>query len=168
MESGSEPLFILKLPDVPEEGAVTYVTLGLSSTPLRQREGFPNLRQELVFSMWAPDDDEHPVALVMAVVSDMLDSGRALKRGEVLGPAGPLLDGVRAEAMYCAAPVYFEYELQLFSGFDTPLYFVWLLSILPDEAEYARREGPDAFEALLDADEGVDVLDLNRASVPIV
>ena len=161
--TGHAPVFVLRFDDQPHEGAVTYATLGLSDTPLHQLDNI-DIRQELLVSMWATEDDEEPSALLMSVAEDVMKRAHALARGDVLGPAGPILDGASTEALYATAPVYFEDSFHVFRGSEQPTFFVWLVPITQDEARYIRNHGWDAFEDRLEADDP-DLLDIRRSSI---
>lgn len=156
-------IFIASFPDRPVNRAITYSTLGLSEYELEQEDG-GNLRQELLFSCRLPRDRDEPVSLLMAVAADVISAGRALPRGHVVGPAGPLIEDSRLEALYCAAPVYFDDDFHVFRELHPPVVFVLLIPITAAEAEFVEREGWEAFEDLL-VEQDADLLDLNRDSI---
>jgi hypothetical protein len=161
MQTVTPPVMIAKIVDRPMESTVTFATLGLSSRRLHQHGGGNDLRQELLFASADLDDDESIVALLMSIVADVIERNHALHSGQVLGPAGPILDGVKAEALFATSPVYFPDELQSYRGFDTPLIFAWLMPIMRSEAAFIAEHGPEAFETLLD-EQYPNLLDPNR------
>lgn len=163
MRSAGEAVFIVKFEDQPFAGAVTFTTLGLSETILHQLAG-GNTRQELLFSTYATENDEEIASLVMTVVDEIVEANHALARGQVLGPAGPILDDAKAEALYCTHPVYFPDPFHTVTGVDPAVYFVWLVPVMKAEATFVRNHGWDKFETLLEK-QNPDLLNLNRKPV---
>src|ERR1700712_759994 len=102
---GERLLFkVLRFTNAPMPGAVTFATLGLSDMRLALPGG-RDMRQELVFSCYETFGDASVPALLHAVGAELLREGRALPRGEGLGPAGPLLPGTSLTALYVSVPV---------------------------------------------------------------
>lgn len=147
----------------PYDGVTTYVTLGLSRDPLPMTEG-RQVRQELVFVA----DDRYPreqVASFLLTFADYLrGQGRALLRGDVVGPGPPLIPGVRSNAVYAAIPVLHEEGLATYGGTQPPTVFVWVVPVHGVEAELVRSEGWDRFEDLLEQ-RNPDFGDLDRPPV---
>ena len=90
------------------------------------------------------------VSAIHQVAIGMLNARRAVLRGEVIGPAGPMAISPRFEALYVAAPVYFS------DGFATAvnedgdaISIAWLVPITSREAQFVFDNGWDAFESLL-------------------
>lgn len=153
---------IVRFPDQPMPGAATYTTVGLSKVLLHEDSG--HIRQELLYAQEG-ERESYEAAYVLADTAERaLDIGRPLPRGQVLGPAGPVLDGSELEAFICLNPGYFSEGLELYEdpSQDVPVLIVMLAPIAPDEALFVRRHGVDAFEDLFQA-EDLNLLDWRRA-----
>jgi hypothetical protein len=102
---------------------------------------------------------------LLADVSDQaLSSHAAPARGTVIGPRGRFFAESEMEALYCAAPVYFDNGLAAFTAFAEPFVPVWLMPIAPIEAKYVRIHGWSRFEDRLE-ERDLDLLDLLRPVV---
>jgi hypothetical protein len=146
----------------PVHGATTFVTLGLSDVELALPSG-KGVRQELVFCCYAKHETTAIPGLLKTVGEELLKSGKALARGDVLGPAGPLFDG-DLTAFYASLPVVFPKPLATWDGSVPPTVFVWLVPVTSDEANVVARQGWSEFETILEASDP-DLLDLHRTSV---
>jgi len=152
---------ILRFRGVPDTELSTVTTLGLSDRELAMPSG-RTVRQELMMCAMHRDE-EHLPGLVGAVAEDLVNSGRALARGEVVGPAGPLCDGTGLTAIYAAPPVFFPVGLQVFRASTPPTIFVLLLPITDDESTFIAGQGWEAFEELLESTD-VDLFDFRRGT----
>jgi hypothetical protein len=164
------PLSALKIPvpgagefmveayaDVPVPGAVTYVTMGMSAL---QGSG---PRQELLLSVWKAAAVDEVARLVGAVALLALKPGEPpLDRGNVLGPAGPLVAGTSMDALYICLPIYFpaDFKRVLLSD-DEGIDVLWLIPVHTAEVTWIAQHGFSAFEAALGPLEP-DLLDLRR------
>lgn len=138
-------------------GCVVFSTLGLSSTVLPSRRSGKPVRHE--FMMIVPERfREGPVpGLLQQVGLDVLASGSALLRGDVLGPHGSLLAMSKMEALYAAIPVYLPDEF----GQVDDVVIVWLVPVSRSEADFVAARGWPAFEErLIDVDP--DLTDVDR------
>ncbi len=160
---GGAELQVAKFQDSPEAGVATFCTLGLSRTPLPMKDG-RLVRQELLVSV-AETYPEDAVASFLITFSEyVLSKNRALLRGDVVGPAKPLIPGVLASAVYCAVPVFFPDEFATYRGSDPSTVMVWLVPQPAAEAEFARRVGWDEYEGVLEEEE-VEFWSLDRPPV---
>jgi hypothetical protein len=75
---------------------------------------------------------------------------RALLRGEVLRPRGPLVPGSRMEGFFVAAPVYFPDEFAVLREDGHIVVIAWLVPIATAEAGFILEYGSEAFEKRLD------------------
>lgn len=126
----------------------TFATLGLSDHVLAFGDGREG-RQELL-CCGRDDPPGWEVASLMDVVArDIVASHVGLLRGQVLGPAGPVVDGSRLEALYCSFPMFWPSELAQFDGLEPPVTIVWLVPISAGEAAFVRDRGWDSFEDML-------------------
>jgi hypothetical protein len=161
---GERLLFkVLRFIDAPMPGVVTFATLGLSDIRLTLPDG-RDVRQELIFSCYDRFAVSSVPALLHAVGSELLREGRALSRGEVLGPAGPLLPGTSLTALYVAIPVVFPDGLRTWSGSDPATVIAWMVPISTGEAGLIRHSGWSGFEDVL-VDQDPDLFDLTRRGV---
>ncbi len=138
-------------------GCSVFSTLGLSSTPLPSRRSGKPVRHE--FMMIVPERlREGPVpGLLQQVGLDVLASGSALLRGDVVGPRGPLFSMSTMEALYAAIPVYLPDEFGQFEN----VVIVWLVPVSRSEADFVASRGWPAFEdRLVDVDP--DLTDVDR------
>lgn len=157
-------LSVLRFVDQPNAGAVTYTTLGLSKTDLHQERG--HVRQELLISIRDEGESFRAAGVLPAIADQLLTSGHALLRGEVLGPAGPVLPGASVHAFLCWEPVYFDDDLGEYTeaGDDVPIVIIWLAPLTADEAAFAQAQGWPALSDVLEATDP-DLLDWNRPTV---
>jgi Suppressor of fused protein (SUFU) len=163
LEQAEEVIKIAHFAGQPVVEADTWATLGLSRIELEQPSC--RIRQELVFTCYREFKDWRPADILHVVASDVGLNAKALLRGDVLGPAGPLFDQASAlEALYCAAPAaYFPDDFAEFGGTRPTTAFVWLVPLTVNEARFVREHGWSRFEDLL-KDVDPDLLDLLRSS----
>lgn len=147
-------------------GTVSFCTLGLSRYGLRSTTSGREIRHE--FLMVLPDSlrDGPAPSVLHQVGMDVLVSNRALLRGDVLGPQGPLFPGSSMEALYVGMPVYFPDEFASCREEEDAVVIAWLIPISAREANYVARLGWDSFEdRLVEADP--DLTDVYRRSLAI-
>jgi hypothetical protein len=144
----------------PIHGAVTYLTIGLSDHVLPMNPT-RDVRQELVFSAHE-SFPRGPISSFLLTFSEFVASKhRALLRGDVVGPADSIIPGVRLNSVYSAIPMTFPERLATFDGTIPPTVLVWLIPLHEKEAEFAKSQGWNRFEDLLE-EKDPDLLDLNR------
>ena len=159
-------LQVAKFPDQPIRNATTFVTLGVSTIPLQQLEG-SLLRQEFLFAAKNCNALSNDIAgLLGTIANDVLTNQKVLLHGQVLGPAGPLLDGFDKTALYLTHPAYFPEGLHFFRDSSPETVFAWLVPITTDEATFVREVGWEHFEDHL-TNENPDLLDLGRRSLDL-
>jgi hypothetical protein len=159
------PFAIAQVDDQPMSGAVSYVTMGLSDWELRFPSGTP-ARQELVIACHRKHAVENVQGLLAGLAVERSQSRRALARGEVEGPAGPLLPTTELQALYASLPVYFTESFSKDASTTPPTHFMWLVPISVEEASFVSRQGWNAFEDLL-VKQDPDLLDLTRHKVRV-
>jgi hypothetical protein len=147
----------------PEPGMRVFVTGGLSAVPLEQKNK-GTIAQELLFA--CRGEHERDIVGLLDVIAEQIASrGTALERGEVLGPAGPIIDKSILTSLVSTLPVFLP-DSAVFYPETPPILLVWLLPLSSKEAELARKLGPERFESLLDKmAETVDLYDLHRGEV---
>ena len=148
---GLGELHVDRHPERPVEGATTFVTAGLSSL---------GPRVELLLSTWTPTATEEVARLVGAVA--LLALKDPPSRGEVLGPAGPLVAGTSMEALYIAPAIVLPADARrLLLSDDDEVELLWLIPIHASELAWIQSRGSTAFEAALGPLEP-DLLDFAR------
>jgi hypothetical protein len=155
---------VLHFPARPEPGIVTYATLGLSDAVLPMGNG-RTVRQELLLAVRAAFDPAAVAGMLTSFADYVVGQGRALLRGDVVGPSDPLIPGVEARAVYAAMPVVFPEGIDTMRESTPPTVFVWLAPLRVEDAEYVRFHGWSAFEDALER-VPLDFWDLNRAPLP--
>lgn len=145
-------------------GTIGFSTLGLGRFPLSSPTSGRAIRHELL--MIAPKTMESSAipSLLLQVGSAAVKGRRALVRGDVIGPYGPLLPGTSLEALYVTSPVYFPDDFAIFEGDDQPVVIAWLAPISASEANYVASHGWDAFEGRL-AEQGPNLTDFGREAM---
>lgn len=157
---------VARFDNQPMQGATTFVTTGLSSKRLTQTD-YSNIRQELVFCFRGDESLFEEIAKLLGLIaSDVITSGQALIRGQVLGPAGPLFTKSTLKALYITYPVYFPEEFHKFLGSRPQTSFVWLVPIHSSENHYINTCGWSSFENALEVQDP-DLLDLDRCPIKI-
>jgi hypothetical protein len=155
---------VARFHDQPEKGVETFVTLGLSDKVLTMSSG-RLIRQELLVSLHERFPANQVATFLTPIAEYVQASGRALHRGECVGPNTPLIPGVKANGVYFTAPSMFDDHFAVFEASEPPTVLVWTLPIVGAEPEFIRIRGWEAFEDQLEASDVADVWDLNRLSI---
>lgn len=155
------PFGILRFNDVPALDTIAYATLGLSHRTLVSRRTGKEIHQELLMLIRKPQMDLYIPSILHQVGMALLTSGKALLRGEVVGPAGPIAPMSPMEALYVAAPIYLPDEFATYSDGEEQVVIAWLVPIFAAEAELIARKGWRSFEDLLAATDP-DLTDVRR------
>jgi hypothetical protein len=140
--------------------AVTYSTFGLSENVLRQIDGSV-CRQEFIFCCYESCINENVPALLVSLGEDILYSGTAVARGQVLTLNDSWFNDCNFNALYCAVPVYFPPSLRKFDNSAPPTIFVWLVPIFKEEAQFVSNFGWEAFEDKLEENDP-DLMNFKR------
>jgi hypothetical protein len=140
------PFQVVKFSRGSDLESVAYSTLGLSPHVLRSPRSGRAIRQELM--MLAPLAPQHDVvvSLLLQVGAMALANDRALLRGEVIGPAGPIAEGSRLTSFYVGSPVYFPDEFATYAGPAGEVVVAWLVPVSDAEAGLVARAGWEALE----------------------
>lgn len=154
---------IAKFSHQPIASATTFTTLGLSKASLQQPDG-SLIRQELLFSLYDGSLSDEVAKLLAVIADELLRSKKALTRGQVLGPSGPLLSSSGKEALYVTYPIYFPEEFHTFKNFSLQTFIAWLVPITAQEAADVKTFGWASFEHLLESKDP-DLLDIHRSSL---
>jgi len=150
-----------RFPNKPVAGVDTQVTLGLSNQELTQASG-RGIRQELVVSARSSYDPGKVASFLVTLAEWVSRRKRALQRGEVIGPQGPVIPGVKANAVYVAQPAHLPPELSVYQEDGWTVVIAWVLPIVAIEAAFVRSHGWRAFEERLETIDA-ELWDLDRA-----
>ena len=102
--------------------------------------------------------------LLANIVGYLLDSHRALMRGDVIALEGLGLAGTSFAALYVSAPAYFAEPFASVSDGGRTCVFAWLVPISADEAKLVSEAGWRTFEARL-SEVDPDLLDESRKGI---
>jgi Suppressor of fused protein (SUFU) len=146
-----------------EAGIQIFVTTGLSELSLDQPDKGV-ITQELLFACRGEHDDD-VVGLLGVISEQVANRGSAMVRGEVIGPAGPLIQSSSLTAVVATLPVFLPDSAVFYPG-EPATVLVWLLPLSSGEAALARKLGSERFESVLDKmAESADLYDLNRQEI---
>lgn len=150
---------LLRFDGQPCDGATSVVTNGLSDLPHHR------LHEELLLACWTAELSTDLLLVVEFVARQLAEGRDPLVYGDVIGPAGPLIDGSTMEALYVCEPTYFPERLATLDTADgCRIRMLWLIPIYASEARLISERGPAPFEQLL-VEEDPDLLSLRRAPV---
>jgi hypothetical protein len=159
------PFQVVQFDGAPAARAVTFATLGISSHLLESEKTGREIRQEYLMTCLTGQRDWNIPAVLQQFGAENTRRRRAVLRGEVFGPRGPLFPQSQMTALYAAIPVYFSDELHsVIIGVDKEVVLVWLVPLHTSEAELVRRVGWRSFEERL-AETEVDLCDLSRPAI---
>lgn len=149
--------------DSPSESINTFLTIGLSSHDLSISD-VKSVRQELLLSLSGVKSDENAVSLLLFVCDLILNSHKALLRGQVIRLPFEAAEKIGCKALYCAIPVFMDDGFATFNESRPPTVVVWIVPIYESEANYIDTFGWDAFEELLEK-RNPDVFSLGRDKI---
>ena len=156
---------VLRFPNKPVDGVITYATLGMSQpTHLNGRNGYAHPKQEFVFCCYDQFSD-YPIPPLMAALAEhLIEAKQYLSKGMVLGPRGPLFEGSPLEALYTydAGKISAGFDRVYNTSSDTEV--LWLLPLTHTETKYIEEFGFQAFDDLIENTDP-DMLNLERSSV---
>jgi antitoxin YqcF len=162
-ESGTSNVCVLEALDRPQEGVITYATIGLSDHPLMFKGREFDTRVELVGACGAAF---HRFANVLATAAFcVINSGWFCAPGIIFPDVLSMHEASDTLSdIYFAHP--FLWEAQLRSTLIGERRVAWLLAIPVSKAEsaYAQSYGPERLEARFE-ERNIDIFDLRRASV---
>lgn len=161
------PFQIVRFTRGSDPESVSYSTLGLSRKALPSPNSQQLIRHELL--MLAPESltPDYIASILLQVGEMVIRRGRALLRGDVIGPAGALVSGATVTALYVTMPSYFPEDFAVFdAGGHGAVVIAWLVPITDSEADYASSHGWDAFEDKL-VEQDPDVVDFHRSEMTL-
>lgn len=154
---------IIRFNSVPEHGIDTYMTLGLEKRILKTLSG-KDIRQILIISAHDKILTDKIVSVLMSAADYIINSGKSVARGQVLGGLAEFIDGTSFHALYATNPSHLPEQLTQIEIEDgIPLIFVYFIPITESEVQYIQRYGWGSFEEHLEANDP-DIWDLYRSS----
>ncbi|MDX6709646.1 MAG: hypothetical protein QOH96_662, partial [Blastocatellia bacterium] len=111
--------------DKPFEGAITYVTLGLSHHVLAMNPE-ESVRQELVFTTYEKYSGGEIASFLITFSDFILSKHQALLRGDVVGPGESIIPGCPLKAVYSSMPAVFDDGFAVYKGTSPPTVLVWI------------------------------------------
>lgn len=157
---------ILQFHSGPLEDVAAYSTLGLGRHRLISPSSGKPIRLELLMMVRRGDFERFIPSLLQQLADESIDGGRALLRGDVIGPRGVLDPNTSLEAMYVCGPVYQPDEFSTCEEPDGPVVIAWLIPLFAEEARFALTHGWEALEKLL-AEHDPDLTDWRRTPLPV-
>ncbi|MGI5241518.1 suppressor of fused domain protein [Dactylosporangium sp. CA-139066] len=154
-------------PDRPWPGMTTLATAGLSKHHLRQDDGRPGMRIELVVHLPSEDLPDNAAGVLFQIAEMIIEDGVAPPRGTVFGPGdGPVFGRGDLTALVIYEPLMMPESFITAAEGDTEIMMTWLVPITGDEAAFVREEGaPALFDLFREA--GADPDDLERESLAV-
>ncbi|GAA2212911.1 hypothetical protein GCM10009850_083730 [Nonomuraea monospora] len=152
-------------PDAPFTGVTTWATLGLSDHHLGQTSG-RGLHQELVMHVRHDRQPANLAGVLFQVAGELVQRGRGLARGEVIGPRGRLFPQGEMAALVAAPPVYLPDSFAVCDTPATPIVVTWLVPLTEAEARFVHAHGWGVLEDIFVAQDP-DLTDIERAGVQL-
>lgn len=141
----------------------TYVTVGMSDLVL-QMGNHRTIRQELVFFAYRNFEGKKVASFLSTFAESIISSNRALLRGDVVGPSGPIILGSLLNSVFSAIPMILPDSFSVFEDSVPKTVFSWVIPIHEEEANYIRANGWSNFEVLLER-KNPELWDLHRTSI---
>ncbi|MBM7094426.1 suppressor of fused domain protein [Bacillus sp. H-16] len=156
------PFQIVKFSEGPLEETNAYCSLGLSNELLGEALEGEHVRQELVFASYNQFEEEAIPFILQNVVQMAIRSNTPFRRGDVIGPYGPMFGDSLMEAFYVTTPVYFPSQFRAYEiNEEVIIELKWLIPITAKEADFIQQSGWGKFEDLLEEHEP-DLIDAGR------
>ena len=146
------------------DGRFFFATLGLARISLHSFESGKMIHHELLIILDEGQEMEFIPSILEQLAMTAVESGHAFLRGQVVGPAGPIVPDSAMEAFYVASPVYLPDSFATYSSDEGDVVIAWLVPISSAEAALVRDAGWKAFEDRLLAENPV-LDDLHRSSL---
>jgi hypothetical protein len=146
-------------------GVRSYATVGLSRHHLVHGPSGRGAHEELLLCAYPREGHTPYPQLLQTVANRLLETGSAMRRGDIFPFREYLAPGSQMSAFYAANPVYFDdafFSVDLENA--TTAVMIWLVPVGRSEAELVMDRGWQEFEKLL-IDRDPDVLDLGRGEI---
>lgn len=158
------PFQVARFPNGSGERTISFATLGLSGHVLEGK--MKKILQELLVIVPESLRDGPVPGILQQIGTTVLDSHRALLRGDVLDPHGKLFRDSKMEAFYVSIPVYFPDEFSVCVQDGNEIIMAWLVPIFRNEMNYVRERGWRDFERQL-VESDPNLTDVYREPLPI-
>lgn len=145
----------------PRAGVTTFATLGLSRSILKLNDTGA-IRQELITTASEEVPSDAVAGFLLSIAERLQKTKQALLRGEVLGPAHPVVPGATLTAVYVTNPSPFDRSLIEFQSTPPATVFAYLIPISGQEASLIQSHGWSWFEAELERQDP-DIWDWTRS-----
>lgn len=155
-------LQVVYFKDQPFEDINTYATVGLSDIELSMDGS--STRQELIFVAYRNFSGDMIASFLITLAESMVASNKALLRGDVIGPSGPIIFGSALNSIFSAPPMIFPESFANIHGTGPVIILPWIIPIHEEEANFVRLYGWTKFEELLER-ENPELWDLRRSSI---
>jgi Suppressor of fused protein (SUFU) len=160
-ETKAHGIQVVAFDDQPEIGIRTFSTLGLSRNIVNLTKD-KQVRQELVVSVNHGSSSDAVAGLVLSLAEHILRRGKALLRGEVIGPGSAVIDRSTLTSIYVTNPSPFDDSLTKFVSESPATVFAYLIPINEAEASLVSKRGWRWFEEQLERQDP-DIWDLARS-----
>jgi len=157
---------ILEVDDSPDDGLISYSTLGLFEAELRHDDG-TSLATRVELCTEAPQDQDLWGNILSTAAFGLMRGGQAVMPGSALPDCvGEYYPDSRVPHLYLSVPFSWQDGEFRRLELDGQVIVNWLqgFPISDAELEYLQAHGPDAFEDLL-LEHDPDLYDLDRDSV---
>lgn len=151
--------------DAPFTGVTTWATLGLSNHHLAQQGG-GGLHQELVMHLPNARQPANTAGVLFQVAGELIERGRGLARGELIGPRRRLFAQAEMTALVATTPVYLPDSFAVCNTPAASVVLTWLVPLTDAEAQFAHVHGWPILEGIFVAQDP-DLTDLDRTSVQL-
>ncbi|RZU16410.1 suppressor of fused protein SUFU [Kribbella rubisoli] len=165
-DSNEMPFQIVRFAQGSGDRTVAFATLGLGRYPLISAATGRTIRHELLLLVSEELVNEPFPSLLQEIGEEAIRDDRALLRGDLLGPRGPLISESHLEALYVTMPVYFPDDFATCDSPDGPIVIAWLVPVSLAEARYIDSAGWEAFEDRL-IEQDPNLMDFSRKSVVV-
>ncbi|WP_233237916.1 suppressor of fused domain protein [Bordetella sp. LUAb4] len=161
-EGGSieESARVVRFAGQPFPEASVYATVGLGRTVVDLPRG-RSMRQELLFATYDIYPASEVASFLLTFAGFVHSKGKALLRGDVVGPSTSLIPGVAANGVYASMPAIFPDGIVKYLGSSPPTIAIWLIPLVGSECESVKKDGWDYFENMLET-RNPDLFDLDR------
>ncbi|WP_459616212.1 suppressor of fused domain protein [Bordetella sp. 2513F-2] len=152
---------ILEVDDSPDDGLVSYSTLGLFELDLRHDDGSP-MNTQIELCAEAPQDQEEWAGILSAAAFSLMRSGQAVRPGSVLTDCvAEYYPDTTVPHLYLCVPFSWnEAEFPRLEFDETLVNWLQVIPISDAERAFVEQEGAEAFEdALLEQDPDIYALD---------
>lgn len=154
---------IISFKNTPFESTYSFATLGVSNHVLNLSTS-KRVRQELLFASYDLDFENNIVSLLFSVSESIVQSHKALFRGQVVKIPPEAVQIFGFDGLYCSIPVFYDEDFYTYNESEPPTVFVMLIPIYNAEINYINVNGWEKFEDLME-EKDPDLFSFNRTSL---